>query len=566
MICGYYLILAPGNLYNALVSEDWKLFRDSIINYVRWATAVLVIKVTRGVLRESSANHLRKHLTTALHARYFGVVDEATAHGPSPYYRIAHEQRVDNPDQRLVSDVRDFSTSLFNILMGGSAQGDNSGGLIEASLSVTFYSLKVFERTSWYGVVVAYFWSTAVAVVSVYVINRTSPVLFRQEQLEADFRYGHAELRRHAEEVAFLRGAPFESRKHAEFLRKVVANTWAVILRHVFLNLVQYGFSYYVSIIMYLAIALAVRTSIFFNAGATFASGMTPGEKAQWVSQTGGIFIQLLYSFTMVIELSTAISTFITNSHRVATILDELQDQSSGIESLKSAGTDRVPLIKHQRPSTLDQVDCHVSAGISVDNLTFHLGAKTKVGPVSFTLKKGEWVLIDGPSGSGKSTILRALRGLWIPSSGTIKIPAQSKAVTFVPQVPYVPSGKHSLRELVMYPQECNGECEETERIVHALESVGWKRGDPRRVLDLREEWSSRLSPGECQLLAAARVLERKPMYAVMDEPTSSLDLESEKRVLGAIKAAGISALTVGHRQSLPALHDKIVSLQHWRD
>lgn len=566
MICGYYVILAPGNLYNALVSEDWELFRSGVFNYVFWATVVLIIKVIRGVLRESSANQLRKRLTTALHARYFGATDEDTAHGPSPYYRIATELHIDNPDQRLASDTRDFSTSLFNILAGGSAHGENSGGLIEASLSVVFYSFKVYERTSWYGVIVAYFWSMVVAFVSVYVINRTSPVLFRQERLEADFRFGHAELRRHAEEVAFLRGAPFERRKHGELLNKVLENTWAVIVRHVFLNLVQYGFSYYISVIMYLAIALAVRTSVVFSTGSAFASGMTPGEKAQWVSQTGGIFIQLLYSFTMAIELGTATSIFITNTHRVATLLGELQDQSKEIDNPKGKATDTAPLIRHQGQSTLDQVDCHVSAGVSVDNLTFHLDAKTKVGPVSFTMKKGEWVLIDGPSGSGKSTIVRALRGLWMPSSGTLKMPTQCNAVMFVPQVPYVPSGMHSIRELVMYPQECSCESVETKRIVLALQSVGWRRGDPRRVLDSREEWSTRLSPGERQLLAAARVLERKPVYVVMDEPTSSLDLESEKRVLSAIKTAGISALTVGHRQSLPALHDKTVSLQHWRD
>lgn len=568
MICGYYIILAPGNLYNALVSEDWKLFRDGIMSYALWATAIVVIKVTRGALRESSANYLRKRLTTAMHAGYFGAAEEELGYSPPSYYHIASGQRIDNPDQRLVSDARDFSASFLDILAGGSERGDNSGGLIEASLSVVFYSFKVFERTSWYGILVAYFWSIIVGLVSIHVINRTSPVVFRQEQLEADFRFGHGELRRNAEEIAFLRGAPFEGRKHTRFLYDVVTNTWSVIFRHVFLNLVQYGFSYYVSIIMYLAIALAVQTNIFSNSNTTFSSTMSPGEKAQWIAQTGGIFIQLLYSFTMVIELGTAISTFVTNSHRVATMFDELQSQGyhGEKEKLESSAGDKVPLMKHQgRPSPY-QIDCKVSAGISVEKLTFHLGAKTKVGPVSFTVKKGEWVLIEGPSGSGKSTVLRGLRGLWIPSSGTIRIPHQPNTVMFVPQVAYIPSGICSLRELVRYPQECSCVTDETERVVQALESVGWRHGDPRRTLDVREEWSAMLSPGERQLLAAARVMERKPTYAVMDEPTSSLDLGSEKRVLCAIKAAGISGLTVGHRKSLPALHDKIIRLHDGHD
>lgn len=560
MIGGYYLILAPGNLYNALVSEDWAMFRKGITRYALCATGVLVIKVIRGVLRESSSNYMRKRLTASLHGMYFGSSDVEMGFGASPYYKIAIEQKIDNPDQRIVADAREFSSSFFTILAGGSSMGADTGGLFESSASIVFYSYKTLLRTGWYGILVAYLWSLLVALLSVVVINRTSPVVFRQEKLEADFRYSHTELRRHAEEVAFLRGAPFERRKLSERLNAAVSNMWVVIFRHFLLNFVQYGFAYYISVIMYLAIALAVHTNAFSGTG-TFSSDMTPGEKAQWVSQTGGIFIQLLYSFTMAIQLGTAISIFVTNTSRVSGIITELEEGYEGQDDVQNSVLE--PLMLRECRSRPSAIDCDVSDGIAADSLCLHLGGKTRVGPISFSMEKGEWLLIDGPSGSGKSSILRALRGLWVPSSGTMRIPTDENAVMFVPQVPYISSGMCTLRELVMYPQICSRSSEETTRVVSALRAVGWKRGDPLRVLDVVEEWSARLSPGEAQLIAIARVLERKPSYAMLDEPTSSLDLDSEKRVLSALKEAGISALTVGHRQSLPALHDKIVSIKH---
>lgn len=565
MVGGYYLILAPGNLYNAIVSEDWPMFREQLTNYAAWTTAVLVIKVGRGVLRESSANHLRNRLTSKLHDLYLGSSDQEKGFGASPYYTVAIQQKLDNPDQRIVADARDFSSSLLNIFAGGSATSPDTGGLIEAFASIFFYSRQTLLRTGWYGILVAYVWSLVVGLLSIYVINRTSPALYRQEMLEADFRFDHTELRRCAEEVAFMGGAPFEKKKLSRRLGRAVSNTWVVIVKHIFLNVVQYGFGYYISLVMYLAIALAVHTNVFSSSGASFSSDMTPGEKAQWVSQTGGIFIQLLYAFTMAIQLSSAISILVSNTSRVSAIITELEGnddeyrrdaQNPDLEPL-------IPLDSRDRPSV---TSCALSEGISVHGLCIHLGTKASVGPISFSMKQGEWLLIDGPSGSGKTSILRALRGLWVPSSGSIRIPTDENEVMFVPQVPYISSGACTLRQLVMYPQQCDYSPDETRRVISALGAVGWRRGSRESVLDNEEEWSARLSPGEAQLLAMARVLERRPAYAVLDEPTSSMDIEHERQVLTALKQAGISALTVGHGQSLPPLHDRVVSIQHSED
>lgn len=561
MIAGYYVLLAPGKLYNALVSEDWQLFRSEIFKYIAVTTSAVIVKVVRGVLRESSSNLFRHRLANALHVRYFGPFGDRVGYGASPYYKLASEQTVDNPDQRIVADSRSFSSSLFDIIAGGPSEGRDSGGLLEASASLLWYSYTTWMRTGWYGVVVAYLWSTLVASISVFAINRTSPAVFRQEKLEADFRYAHTELRRRAEQVAFLRGASFEHHNLSVALGRAVSNQWIVISRHIALNVVQYGFGYYISLLMYLTLAIAIRSNIF-ESTSSFTSDMTPGEKAQWISQTGSIFLQLLYSFTMIVQLSTSISAFVASSDRLATLVTAL-DTDTGAP-VNNSNSDMEPLLP-SRDLSQNASYGDVSEGIIVDDVCIFPTGDVKIGPVSFSVAKGQWVLLDGRSGSGKSSVIRVLRGLWRPASGHVQLPADEKAVMFVPQVPYIPAVTCSLRDLVIYPQTCNQSLEETEKVTVALSAVGWKRGAVD-VLDVEKNWSGCLSPGEAQLIAAARVLVQKPAYAVLDEPTSALDAENERSIFIALREASISGLTVGHRESLHEMHDTVISLKHPRD
>lgn len=551
MGAGYYVILAPGNLYNALVSEDWNMFRKGILNYAIAASAVLVLKVLRGLLRESAANLLREKLTTRLHDLYFGSSDLEAAYGASPYYQIATERRVDNPDQRIATDSRDFSSSLINILCG--PYGQDVGGVLEATASILLYTRTTWLRTGWFGLTTGYLWSFIVSLVSIFVINRTSPFVFKQEQLEADFRYSHAHLRRHAEEIAFLRGAPFEHRSLDNHLRQVIRNKWKVIFRHFYLNFIQYGFSYYISIVMYITLAVAVHTNAF-----SFSSTLTAGEKAKWISQTGSIFIQLLFSFTMFINLGTPVSDFVANVDRLSVLLDALQGSSSA-KPLSRGHPDTEPLLHEDGEAEKMMVFHDETEGISADHVFIHPSEERSIGPISFNLKKGQWLLIKGETGSGKTSILRVLRGLWAPSRGTVRIPNDEKTISFVPQMAYISLGEHSLREVVMYPNRCTGDESETERICEALQAVGWRRGVGREDVESRENWATQLSPGETQLLAACRVIVARPTYAILDEPTASLDSDSERRVLRAIRELGVSAITVGHSQSLPAQHDHVI-------
>lgn len=564
IIGGYFVILAPGNLYNALVSEDLGLFRSAIIHFALVATLVLIIKMCRGLLRESCANRLRYHLTEQLHRLYLGANDFELGYSPPPYYKIAFEKQIDNPDQRVVSDAREFSSTLLNIIAGGGMQGPDSGGLIEAVTSILFYTAQTFLRLGWFGVATAYLWSAIVSAMTIFVVNRTSPLVFTQERLEADLRYAHAQLRRHAEEIAFLRGSPFERRSLNRRLRHAVKNQWAVIWRHFWLNGLQYGFGYYISLVMYLSLAFAVHSHVF-NSGLSFPEDDTGGKKAQWISQTGGVFIQLLFSFTMLIQLGTSISTFVPNIERLASFVDAVTlEEEEDLREVVSSSSDEntAPLIPPPTLRSKHADSISLNGKILLDHVITKCSSTQACDGVTLDVTSGDNVLLYGPTGCGKTSILRAVRGLWNPTNGQIQVPQKESDLIFTPQTAYMPVGKYALKEVVAYPSTLRADDNSGAKIREALKAVGWPTDEEGQVdIDNQDDWITRLSPGEMQLIAVARILFFSPQFAILDEPTSALDDENEQRVLDALKKSGISTLMVGHGELLRTLHDRAVNM-----
>ncbi|PSC71914.1 ABC transporter D family member chloroplastic [Micractinium conductrix] len=79
--------------------------------------------------------------------------------------------------------------------------------------------------------------------------------------------------------------------------------------------------------------------------------------------------------------------------------------------------------------------------------------------------------------------------------------------------------------------------------------------------LDAVADWASTLSLGEQQRLAFARVLLAKPRLVLMDESTSALDTRNERLLYAALRDAGITFISVGHRPTLTAFHDNVLLL-----
>jgi len=129
--------------------------------------------------------------------------------------------------------------------------------------------------------------------------------------------------------------------------------------------------------------------------------------------------------------------------------------------------------------------------------------------------------------------------------------------VFFVPQKPYLPLG--TLRQVLAYPD--NGMKIPDETLKAALTKVGLS--NLATELDVKDLWSQRLSLGEQQRVAFARVFLAEPKVVFLDEASSALDEASEAQLYRMLREAPWrpTIVSVGHRGTLKALHEHALDL-----
>ena len=185
-------------------------------------------------------------------------------------------------------------------------------------------------------------------------------------------------------------------------------------------------------------------------------------------------------------------------------------------------------------------------------------------------VEPGEVVALTGPSGCGKSTLLDVVLGLRRPDSGQVlfggvdlcdvDMDAWRAAIGWVPQRPHLFARTVADNVRVGRPGASDAE------VADALEAAGLAmavRRLPRGPETLLGDGGAGLSAGERQRLALARAFVRDAPLLVLDEPTASLDAETEAEVLDAVRrlTEGRTALVVAHRPALVALADRVVAL-----
>lgn len=159
---------------------------------------------------------------------------------------------------------------------------------------------------------------------------------------------------------------------------------------------------------------------------------------------------------------------------------------------------------------------------------------------VNFRIRHGESVGIAGANGAGKSTLLQLLAGILFPKKGEVRIgdvPVTKKTLPLIRQrLGYTfQDPDDQLFMTSVYDDVAFGprnykldENEVDKRVVRALERVG--------ILHLKDRAPYKLSGGEKRSAAIAAVLSMEPDILVMDEPTSSLDPRSRRRLIELLK------------------------------
>ena len=167
-----------------------------------------------------------------------------------------------------------------------------------------------------------------------------------------------------------------------------------------------------------------------------------------------------------------------------------------------------------------------VVAGCDIVTPNSASGPRVLARNLSFTLSVGDprgHLAVTGPSGCGKSALCRVVNGLWALPAGTIALPTSTggepAALHFVPQKLLVLTAPESLRDFVTYPTSLSedefaaAEADirrdlATLKLVGLVDREGWEK----------RFWHERLSLGEMQSLAMARLLFHRPRLAVLGE------------------------------------------------
>ena len=290
----------------------------------------------------------------------------------------------------------------------------------------------------------------------------------------------------------------------------------------------------------------------------------------------------LLWFGGKMVLISETISgtTFIVFMGLAYNILTPAKNLSKSFYSIKkgNAAAERVFEIieynknKYDENRTLDFKK--FKKNITFNNVEFSYGEVKILDKISFTINKGESVALVGSSGSGKTTIANLLNGFFGPTSGNILIDDISisnitkeslyRNISIVTQESIlfndtilnnirIGNLEASKEDIIEASKEANAH----EFIQEQLNSYDTTIGD----------FGNNLSGGQKQRLTIARAILKSPSILILDEATSSLDSESEKKIQNAIDKLmhGKTSLIIAHKFSTIKKCDKIILIDKGR-
>ena len=272
-------------------------------------------------------------------------------------------------------------------------------------------------------------------------------------------------------------------------------------------------------------------------------------------------------------------TTFIVFMGLAYNILTPAKNLSKSFYSIKkgNAAAERVFEIiefKHDNDSNRDQLLETFKDKIEFKNVDFSYGQSKILDKISFTIKKGQSVALVGSSGSGKTTIANLLNGFYNSNSGSISIDGMEissitreslyKNISIVTQesILFNDTIMNNIRigdldsideDIVNAAKEANAH----EFILEQSEKYDTNIGD----------YGGKLSGGQKQRLTIARAMLKSPSILILDEATSSLDSESEKKIQDAIDKLMVdkTSLIIAHKFSTIKKCDKIILIDKGR-
>ena len=508
-----------GEMTSALAARDGDRFWHAIMICL---IVVAVFVPTRSLyyfVRDTLGNHWRRWLSERLLGRYF--------HNQR-FYELTGDNSIDNPDQRIAEDVNTFTQrSLYFLLIG-----------LGSLMQLVAFSWVLWQISHMLVYVLVVY--TAVGTwLTVKVFG--APLMrlnFFQLKREADFRFSLVRVRENAESIAFYRGEQAELKQVRGRFKGALRNYQRLLRQQLNLNFFQQAYN-----------QIAIILPNILIANLVLSGDLEVGQAIK----AAGAFLAVLGAVSIIIDNFEGLSRFTAGIERIHGLLTALPPKPG--EASEVAAAEPAPLPRRRRHT----IQTSEAPTLSLQGVTLNTpdGKRELVRDLSFTLQKGDGLLIVGESGSGKSSLLRAIAGLWRAGQGSIRRPPVADSM-FLPQRPYMQVG--SLRSQLLYPQFDRDMDDET--LLQALRDVNLPELAERSGgLDAEVDWAKTLSLGEQQRLAFARVLITQPRFVILDEATSALDRSNEARLYQRLLDADVTLISIAHRAAVLDYHTHVLEL-----
>ena len=259
---------------------------------------------------------------------------------------------------------------------------------------------------------------------------------------------------------------------------------------------------------------------------------------------------------------------FVPSINNVIGLVNSLSYSKPAVESLYN----EFEYIKKQ--NEIVKTQAVFTDKIEMRNLTFSYAntVAPSLRDVNIVVRKGETVGFIGPSGAGKSTLVDVILGLLPPSSGELLVDGVNmhehniewqSTIGYVAQAIYLTDD--TIRRNVAFGiAEDEIDDVALERSLKSAQLWEFVQGLPDKTHSIVGERGIRVSGGQRQRIGIARALYHEPQVLVLDEATSSLDIETETEVMSAIRALqGFKTiLIVAHRLSTVQHCDRVYRIE----
>lgn len=528
-----YCAIEVGTTYAFLLSNQWQrqfydaiemrqggLFLSLVIMFTLIAALEIGTQFAHNIVGWALSMRWRRWLTDWYLGRWFAR---------DRFYEIERLRLIDNPDQRIAEDVKEFTsmglvygTSPLSILIAlifSVVRAVAFGAiLLETSspVSIPIFGVSVplpGGDLIWFSILYVVFGTAFITWIGKPFVRRR----MSEQHYDADFRSGLLHVRRSSEQIAFSGAQGSEQQGLRVAFESIRRNWYRLMLANAGLQVGQGIYQRVMNIV-----------PLFLTVPKYFAGAISFGQ----VQSARDAFTQFSSSLSYIVTAYPSIARQIANVNRLKALDDA---------------------IDCERPRGIGFTPGGTQDGIAISVAGLEL--RRPNGAPLFSLpewhiRDGERWVIEGPSGAGKTTLLRAIAGLWPDGAGSVAMTRRGSAM-LVPQRLYLPMG--TLKNAVCFPDRADDHDDAV--IAELLQKV--RLGAHGDDMHQPRMWQDELSPGEQQRVALARILLHRPTLLVLDEATSALDTDNATYFYETVRAAmpDCTIVSVVHNEQLAVYH-----------